>query len=453
VTSAHLRCFFALPVPQVSRIGEDLLDIRIDFFVYKKNRKADMHMGRISNVSLGMGHEMALINELAAGVFEQPPFPSVQKLVGIDKGSDIYEHHGFEYGDYVRDKEAARKAEEARLKAAAAAAAGAAAGSSSSAAPPAAPPATGARLTAARKGVTHNLLNAAPLKPSTAEEIELMLKVTLEAEKAKGNGKKKKGQTVWQLAEDAYRKAFITNCAAPEEERILIRAPTTWQMIKQASTHTWRAHTHTRMRTQTQTPARAAPAPTRARAAHAYSARVRSACARAARARTARAPTCDVCARHAQTYEEMAKRHRERMAEARAQPAEPAQPAESDVRALQEAAELLLRVAAPPGAAEGASESAPGAEEGARARARVKPERAAHGRARWAEQIEAGRVLRSHEIEGLGQKGLSAYLRAMDIKVGKEMQRDAPGMRDMLRKRLRELNTHEWSVPSKAQKS
>ena len=84
---------------------------------------------------------------------------------------------------------------------------------------------------------------------------------------------------------------------------------------------------------------------------------------------------------------------------------------------------------------------------------RVKPERAAHGRARWAEQIEAGRVLRSHEIEGLGQKGLSAYLRAMDIKVGKEMQRDAPGMRDMLRKRLRELNTHEWSVPSKAQKS
>ena len=220
----------------MSRIGEDLLDIRIDFFVYKKNRKADMHMGRISNVSLGMGHEMALINELAAGVFEQPPFPSVQKLVGIDKGSDIYEHHGFEYGDYVRDKEAARKAEEARLKAAAAAAAGAAAGSSSSAAPPAAPPATGARLTAARKGVTHNLLNAAPLKPSTAEEIELMLKVTLEAEKAKGNGKKKKGQTVWQLAEDAYRKAFITNCAAPEEERILIRAPTTWQMIKQAST-------------------------------------------------------------------------------------------------------------------------------------------------------------------------------------------------------------------------
>ena len=215
MTSAHLRCFFAPPVPQVSRIGEDLLDIRIDFFVYKKNRKADMHMGRISNVSLGMGHEMALINELAAGVFEQPPFPSVQKLVGIDKGSDIYEHHGFEYGDYVRDKEAARKAEEARLKAAAAAAAGAAAGSSSSAAPPAAPPATGARLTAARKGVTHNLLNAAPLKPSTAEEIELMLKGTLEAEKAKGNGKKKKGQTVWQLAEDAYRRRSSRTARRP----------------------------------------------------------------------------------------------------------------------------------------------------------------------------------------------------------------------------------------------
>ena len=135
------------------------------------------------------------------------------------------------------------------------------------------------------------------------------------------------------------------------------------------------------------------------------SARVRSARARAARARTARAPTCDVCARRAQTYEDMAKRHRECMAEERAQPAEPAQPAEGDARALQEAEELLQRMAAPPDAAEGASESAPSATGGTCARARVKPERAAHGRARWAQQIEGGRVLYAHDIETMGQKG------------------------------------------------
>eukprot|EP00966_Prymnesium_polylepis_P105814 2450272-Prymnesium_polylepis.1 len=47
-------------------------------------------------------------------------------------------------------------------------------------------------------------------------------------------------------------------------------------------------------------------------------------------------------------------------------------------------------MAAPPDAAEGASESAPSATGGTCVRARVKPERAAHGRARWAQQIEGG---------------------------------------------------------------
>eukprot|EP00966_Prymnesium_polylepis_P045676 1057521-Prymnesium_polylepis.1 len=44
-------------------------------------------------------------------------------------------------------------------------------------------------------------------------------------------------------------------------------------------------------------------------------------------------------------------------------------------------------------------------------------------------------------------KALSAYLRAMGIQLGKEEQRDAPGVKEMLRKRLRELGTDEWSLP------
>ena len=41
----------------------------------------------------------------------------------------------------------------------------------------------------------------------------------------------------------------------------------------------------------------------------------------------------------------------------------------------------------------------------------------------------------------------------MDVKLGQQQRRDAPGMREMLRKRLCELNTDEWTLPSKAQKS
>ena len=75
------------------------------------------------------------------------------------------------------------------------------------------------------------LLNASPLKPTTAAEVELMLKCVSEAEKPK-SGKKRK-LTTWQIASDLYREAFIRNCAAPEEERALIRASTTPEMIEQ----------------------------------------------------------------------------------------------------------------------------------------------------------------------------------------------------------------------------
>ena len=55
------------------------------------------------------------------------------------------------------------------------------------------------------------------------------------------------------------------------------------------------------------------------------------------------------------------------------------------------------------------------------------------GRARWVEQINGGRVLHADEIASMGQKGLSAYLRAMDVKIGQAMQKDAEGMRELLR--------------------
>ena len=117
-----------------------------------------------------------------------------------------------------------RKAEEAREAAASAAAA-----SSSDAAQPAS--IAGTRATKARKARTQNLLNHEPLPPTTAAEIELMLKSVAEAESRKP-GKRRKGARVWDVAADLYRQAFMSNCAADESARIMIRAPTTAEFIK-----------------------------------------------------------------------------------------------------------------------------------------------------------------------------------------------------------------------------
>ena len=68
--------------------------------------------------------------------------------------------------------------------------------------------------------MTQQLLNAAPIKPSTPAEVELMLKCVVDAQKAK----LKKGQSVWNRASDIYLEAFIHNCAVPEEDRLLIRS-------------------------------------------------------------------------------------------------------------------------------------------------------------------------------------------------------------------------------------
>jgi hypothetical protein len=173
-----------------------------------------------------MPHELRFINVLAKGVLASVPFPSAEAQSepaghagGIDESSDIFEPHGCDYYKSVRRQEVEQK--EAAAREAAAPSSSEPAASSTSKAP-------GKRASKARKGVTPNLLNASPLKPTTAAEVELMLKCVSEAEKPK-SGKKRK-LTTWQIASDLYREAFIRNCAA---ERALIRASTTPEIIEQ----------------------------------------------------------------------------------------------------------------------------------------------------------------------------------------------------------------------------
>jgi hypothetical protein len=189
-------------VKDVARIGEDQLEIRIDFFVYfAKNMAGDAKLGRISKVTLGLPHEMAFINSLAKGVLEVKPFAhaDLTELEGIDETHEFYEPHGFGYCEWYRQREQKRKASDAR---AAAAAKGSTGGSSS----PAPPVAGGSRFTSAKKGVKQNLLNANPLKPTTPAEIELMMECVTEAQKKSSKKKgKSKAVNVWTIAADIYR--------------------------------------------------------------------------------------------------------------------------------------------------------------------------------------------------------------------------------------------------------
>ena len=51
-------------VHDISRSGEDQLDIRTDFFVLYHNRKADKKLGRVDGATVGLPHEMAFFNIL-----------------------------------------------------------------------------------------------------------------------------------------------------------------------------------------------------------------------------------------------------------------------------------------------------------------------------------------------------------------------------------------------------
>ena len=57
--------------------GEDLLDIRIDFFVLNHNRKLDARLGRVDRVTLGLPHEMAFLNQVASSVLAADPSTKV----------------------------------------------------------------------------------------------------------------------------------------------------------------------------------------------------------------------------------------------------------------------------------------------------------------------------------------------------------------------------------------
>ena len=221
-------------VQDISRMGEDLLDIRIDFFVLAKNLKADERRGLIDSARLGMTHELIFINQAAKGVLTSPPFPRAEARMhladllatGIDETSEFYEPHGFSYykvDDKRRNQALLQEAREATAAGSSEQAVGSseqAAGSTS----------TRKRRSAAHKVVKQNVLNAAPLKPATAAEIELMLKVVQQAK----NGKGKKSESVWARAANLYGTAFIENCAVAEESRVMIRSTTTAEMIKEA---------------------------------------------------------------------------------------------------------------------------------------------------------------------------------------------------------------------------
>ena len=94
-------------VHDVSRLGEDQLDIRLDFFVLSHNRKADEKLGRVDRGTVGMPHEMAFFNILCRRLLGLEPFPILASrqqrlpesvsLRGIEEDSPLFEHHGFGY--------------------------------------------------------------------------------------------------------------------------------------------------------------------------------------------------------------------------------------------------------------------------------------------------------------------------------------------------------------------
>ena len=57
-----------------------------------------------------------------------------------------------------------------------------------------------------------------------------MLASVAQAQGQRGLAKKK----VWERAAEVYRDGYVKNCAVPEEQRALIRAPTTAEMIHQS---------------------------------------------------------------------------------------------------------------------------------------------------------------------------------------------------------------------------
>ena len=67
-------------------------------------------------------------------------------------------------------------------------------------------------------------------------------------------------------------------------------------------------------------------------------------------------------------------------------------------------------------------------------------------RAKWKRMVEEeGRVLLFSEIDGLSLKALSAYLRAMDVTVSREQQKNSEQMRDLLKRVMKAQGVREWT--------
>ena len=64
----------------------------------------------------------------------------------------------------------------------------------------------------------------------------------------------------------------------------------------------------------------------------------------------------------------------------------------------------------------------------------------------WKERVQSGEWLVWEAIDGLGAKPLRLYLRAMGVKVTKQVERDTAVARDLARSELRERGLKRWRV-------
>ena len=64
---------------------------------------------------------------------------------------------------------------------------------------------------------------------------------------------------------------------------------------------------------------------------------------------------------------------------------------------------------------------------------------------RWKGLIAEGRALHASEVNTMGCKALSEYLRAMGVKLTRQNQGDVEYLRAEALRRLRELGVSQWS--------
>ena len=115
------------------------------------------------------------------------------------------------------------------------------------------------------------------------------------------------------------------------------------------------------------------------------------------------------------------------------------------------AVEADMDVAVPAsGGEEGAASALPVAADAPEPTTKVS--RPSKKRAQWQERINEGRELTLEDVEGaspIGVKALVLYLRAMDVKVTRDVQVDAQALRQLARQSLLLLQGRRWSKVSR----